>query len=58
MTLITGDRLTVHGGGRISVTPRDGVTYHGYQAGGTTTSSRPTPRRCSPRTGSTSGCST
>ncbi|BCJ71723.1 serine protease [Catellatospora sp. IY07-71] len=34
VTLITGDRLTVHGGGRISVTPRDGVTYHGYQAGG------------------------
>ncbi len=34
VTLITGDRVTVHGGGRLSVTPRDGVTFHAYRAGG------------------------
>ncbi|MFD2762746.1 S8 family serine peptidase [Micromonospora eburnea] len=31
VTLITGDRVTVFGDGRLSVTPRKGVTYHSYR---------------------------
>ncbi|WP_155369282.1 S8 family serine peptidase [Catellatospora vulcania] len=31
VALITGDRVSVHGNGRISLTPRDGVTYRSYR---------------------------
>ncbi|MEU8000687.1 S8 family serine peptidase [Catellatospora sp. NPDC049111] len=31
VALITGDRISVHGNGRISLTPRDGVTYQSYR---------------------------
>ncbi|GAA2351609.1 serine protease [Catellatospora methionotrophica] len=31
VALITGDRVSVHGDGRLSLTPRDGVTYHSYR---------------------------
>ncbi|MFU8850183.1 S8 family peptidase [Micromonospora sp. SL1-18] len=33
VTLITGDRVTVLGNGRLSVTPRKGVAFHSYRAG-------------------------
>lgn len=31
VALITGDRVSVHGDGRLSLTPRDGVTYRSYR---------------------------
>ncbi|MEU8264422.1 S8 family serine peptidase, partial [Micromonospora sp. NPDC048999] len=34
VTLITGDRVTVFGDGRVSVVPRKGVTFHSYRTGG------------------------
>ncbi|MEV0155556.1 S8 family serine peptidase [Micromonospora sp. NPDC050686] len=34
VTLITGDRVTVLGRNRVSVTPRTGVTFHRYRANG------------------------
>ncbi|MBY8871398.1 S8 family serine peptidase [Micromonospora sp. PLK6-60] len=34
VTLITGDRVTVLGGDRVSIPPRKGVTFHRYRADG------------------------
>ncbi|WP_073838352.1 S8 family serine peptidase [Micromonospora sp. CB01531] len=34
VTLISGDRVTVLGNGRVSATPRNGVTFHSYRTGG------------------------
>ncbi|MFJ8580044.1 S8 family serine peptidase [Micromonospora sp. NPDC093277] len=34
VTLITGDRVTVFGNDRLSVTPRKGVTFHSYRTDG------------------------
>ncbi|WP_157744476.1 S8 family peptidase [Micromonospora viridifaciens] len=33
VSLITGDRVTVFGDGRLSVAPRKGVTFHSYRTG-------------------------
>ncbi|MEU2614911.1 S8 family serine peptidase [Micromonospora sp. NPDC007271] len=33
VSLITGDRVTVFGDGRVSVAPRKGVTFHSYRTG-------------------------
>lgn len=34
VTLITGDRVSVHGDGRLGVAPRKGVTFHSYRTPG------------------------